>query len=984
MDRSQIDSDAYRMYKTRISLRWLLGALLLCAASIASADEATDQFSIAADHYSHSRWDLAAEEFESFLGRFAEHQRASNASFYLGESLLQLKRYADARVQYLRVATQTPDSTFAHQARFRAAEMLFLNGQHAAAKSELEAFDKDQGSGKLNAYSLAYRGQICVDAGEASEAEVHYREAIRRFPDGPLKSEVRFGLARALELKGDSDEALRFYQFLAENTQSSLLDDAHLRAGILLHKLKRHDEAIEVLANFDDELAESPLVDEAKYWTGMALLKAGKASEAIQAFSRGEDLTAEHPLAAAFKFGQAEAFRANNDSANAIQRYEAVYVNWPTSDWADDSLHAICSLAFASNDDERLVSAAKSFQEQFATSPLAKHVAQLAGRLALRQQRFDEAITAFETHTDGDSSDDQANRYYLGVTYLAAGRADDALATLAKISPAEDAKALRDNVAVANASALMALQRYQEATEPLAAYLASQPEGVDASACRAKLAVCYLETNDRDALREAFRQYREHDSATPTFLQTTVYLAEQSVAKGNDEFGRELYALLTVDTNPEEFIAKGLAGLGQLQLAAGDTEGSAKTFGRLLDKAAMSNEAPRAGLMRARSLENAHQFDASLAAYRLVIADYSDSPESSVALFEAGRLHDRLGQDREAQDLLQQLLTRTPEIEQLDAVLYQLAWVLTDLGKAAESDAMFERLVSEYPASKYWADTTYRLAERAFHQGDLDATNSYVGQLLEADLEPRLLAHTLYLHGQLAAQQGNWDEVAAPMKRLIDAFPQSELFLPARYWVAEAAFRQTQYEESAELFTTLGEDMGDLNATWAPMVSLRRAQCLAHQEQWSEALEIAKQIGERFPDFRQLYEAEYVIGRCLSMQARFSAAREAFTRVVRSTTGGRTETAAMAQWMIGESYFHQKDYHAAVRAYHRVVSLYAYPQWQAASLLQAGKCHEQSGDWREAVKLYTQLLRDYPETSHAADASQRLRVAQRSAGNTNQ
>lgn len=131
-------------------------------------------------------------------------------------------------------------------------------------------------------------------------------------------------------------------------------------------------------------------------------------------------------------------------------------------------------------------------------------------------------------------------------------------------------------------------------------------------------------------------------------------------------------------------------------------------------------------------------------------------------------------------------------------------------------------------------------------------------------------------------------------------------------------------------------------------------------------------------------EFEAFLGRCLSMQARFSEAREAFHRVVRSTTGGRTETAAMAQWMIGESFFHQKEYREAVRAYHRVVSLHGYPQWQAAALLQAGKCHEQSGEWQEAVKLYTQLLRDYSDTTHAADASQRMRVAQRSAGiNTN-
>ena len=42
--------------------------------------------------------------------------------------------------------------------------------------------------------------------------------------------------------------------------------------------------------------------------------------------------------------------------------------------------------------------------------------------------------------------------------------------------------------------------------------------------------------------------------------------------------------------------------------------------------------------------------------------------------------------------------------------------------------------------------------------------------------------------------------------------------------------------------------------------------------------------------------------------------------------------------------------------------LYAYPRWQAAALLQAGKCHEQLDQWTEAAELYARLLRQYPET----------------------
>ncbi|MDA1052849.1 MAG: tetratricopeptide repeat protein [Planctomycetota bacterium] len=976
------------MYRTLDYLRWLVCALLLSAGPNVFADQAADQFSLAADHYSHQRWDFAAEEFEAFLEQFPDHDHVSNAAFYFGESLLQLNRYDDARVQYQRVVSQFPLSSFARQATFRAAETLFLAGKHNEAKGELEAFDADQGNDKFNAYSLAYRGQIAVEAGEPDVAEAIYRDAIQRFPDGPLKTEIRFGLARALELKGDDEEALRFYRFLAEHSQSSWRDDAHLRAGILLYKQQQHAEAIALLAKFDDELAESPLRDEARYWTGMSLLKSGQAADAAKEFARGEMLTSDHPLAAAFEFGQGEAARANDDLPTAIQHYDKVHTTWPTSDWADDALYAICSLAFAEADDDQLNRRVALFQEHHASSPFASQVAQLVGRRALRQQRYDDAVDTFESlcsaTSDGNATLTRANRYYLGVAYLAAKRPADALTTLTDINPTSDESELRDNIAVATASALVALKRHEEAVAPLLAYIASQPNGPDASACRAKLAICYLELNEFDNLERVFYEYRDDDAETRSFLATVSYLADRSVAKGYTEFGRELYALLALEGNPEEYIAKGLAGRGRLQLAQGDADGSAKTFARLLDKAALSNEAPRAGLLRARSLEQTQQFDAALAAYRLVIENYATSPESSVAVFEAARLHDRLGQGREAHDLFQQLLTREPPIEQFDAVVYQLAWVLTDLNKASEADAMFERLVREFPASGYWADATYRLAERAFHRGDTAAASSYVRQLLESDLEPRLLRHTLYLKGQLAAQQEAWKEVVAPMQRLVSEFPESELQLPARYWLAEAAFRQAEYGTAGEQFTGLGNDLDDLDAAWVPMVPLREAQCLAHQEKWSEALNIAEGIGGRFPNFRQLYEADYVIGRCLSMQARFPEAREAFTGVVRSTTGGRTETAAMAQWMIGESFFHQQEYRDAIRAYHRVVSLHAYPPWQAAALLQAGKCHEQTDEWREAVKLYTQLLRDYPNTEYAADASERLRVAQKStATNTN-
>ena len=50
-------------------------------------------------------------------------------------------------------------------------------------------------------------------------------------------------------------------------------------------------------------------------------------------------------------------------------------------------------------------------------------------------------------------------------------------------------------------------------------------------------------------------------------------------------------------------------------------------------------------------------------------------------------------------------------------------------------------------------------------------------------------------------------------------------------------------------------------------------QIFAQQDRWEDAFELAGTIAERFPEFRQQHEVDYLMGRCLSHQARFREAR---------------------------------------------------------------------------------------------------------------
>jgi len=970
------------MYSSRNHLRLLGWLALLLAASHGWAAPADDQYTVAADHYSRSRWQLAVEEFEAFLREFPEETRSRQARFFLGESLVQLQRYSEARQQFLQFLEQAPYHDYRRQAQFRAAEAAFLVGDHETAARELEALEPSERPEVLDAYVLAYRAEIALAAEQVEAAEQIYRQVIQRFPAGPLRSETRFGLARTLELKGEQAEALRFYQFLVENTQGELLDDATLRAGILLYKQGRYEEAAKLLAAFDLDLALSPFRDEARYWQGMAALDSGAPADAVKIFAAAARIAADNPLAPALQFAWAEALVATADQAAATEHYQKVHQEWPNSDWADDALLRLIDRSFEQGQEEAFLAYASRFQDAFPNSPFADHVTRLVGRAALQQRQYSNAVAPFErlvAKQQPASASDQADRYYLSVALLGAERYAEALQALDGIVVADDKSLLHQNVLVARASALVALQRYADALESLHRYLEAHPEGPDAAACRAKLVICHAELKEIEPTRAALEEFQRRDAASEVFLPTVSYLADLFARRGESDLARELYTILSADGRPTEYLAKGLAGLGKLELTAGRADQSALLFEKLRDATDDPQARARAELLRARALESAEQREAALRVYLAIAQQDRLMDEAITATFEAAKLYDQLGQDAAAAELLQRLADEQPTFPQLDAVLYQLAWVLRDMQEGERAAAVFHRLTQEFDDSVYWADAMYRMAEQAFQSGEPELARQRLKLLLERALQPHLRTHALYLQGQLEIAAGHWERVAEPMQRVAAETTDAALRQSAVFWAAEAKFRLDDQEAAEALFQSLTDELSASEATWAAMVPLRRAQILARRGHWAESLAMAEAIAEDFPGFQQQYEADYLRGRCLSSLGRYTEAREAFQRVIRSPEGSQTETAAMAQWMIGESHLHQKQPAEALRAYYRVASLYPYPRWQAAALLQAGKCHELAQQWAEAVKLYAQLLQEHSETEFSDEASRRLTAAQQRA-----
>ena len=100
--------------------------------------------------------------------------------------------------------------------------------------------------------------------------------------------------------------------------------------------------------------------------------------------------------------------------------------------------------------------------------------------------------------------------------------------------------------------------------------------------------------------------------------------------------------------------------------------------------------------------------------------------------------------------------------------------------------------------------------------------------------------------------------------------------------------------------------------------------------------------------------------------------------------GAAAELAAQAQFMRGETYFHEDRLREALREFLRVDILYDAPRWQAAALLEAGKAYERLDQWADAAETYSRLVDKFPKDPDVPTARSRGEAARKRAARASQ
>jgi len=332
------------------------------------------------------------------------------------------------------------------------------------------------------------------------------------------------------------------------------------------------------------------------------------------------------------------------------------------------------------------------------------------------------------------------------------------------------------------------------------------------------------------------------------------------------------------------------------------------------------------------------------------------------------------------------------------------------LGQEAEAARIFKNLMTVSPTSAYADDALFEYAGIQAGSGKLaEAANAY-RELVRRYPESPLAEEALYKRGEMYLEKEMYEEAKGAFYDYRKVFPDGELADGALYWGGEASLK-------------LGENFGAV-LYWEKLIEAYRespfraaalkesAGVYAGRGDYKYALDLLKRLIEEYPAEASAAQAEqraeelkYLLKGLTDREAALSAligreggaktrkGREAMIELARLYIyegGNRTdfafqmlerviekedkESAATAQFLIGEFYYRRGELIKAAGEFLQAAFLYPEgPDLMAASIFRAAEMMSLAGKEREVRELVERLDKNFPDSQWTEEGRKLLK-----------
>ena len=909
----------------------------------------------------------AETTFKTLAEKFPEGKHHADALFYGAECAYMLGEKERAQQLYQKTFQTYPDHKLTPDVLYALGVTQEELGKPAEAGKSYDQFLAKFRSHALAGEVFVRRGGTLVALDQAKEAVGYFAEAaaIEGFAMADLatfRQAEAFAKSRQYVRAGDLYTSIR-----TKFPQSQQATAATLAAGKCYYLADRFDQALVVLSDLLASTGDAAA--EAAHWTSRSLLRLGRPAEALQVAERGEQAAKESSLVPALLMDQADAiYEIPDRRAEAVARYAEFAAAHPKNESAPQALYmaAFAALELGKNDEAgKHASAFLAAYDKTEPTPDVLHVAAEAelqlGKPAEAEKLYQRLLSEYPNHPDS-----QLCKVRCALAMQLQKKNTDAIALVTPVL-----KDIRDPALLAEANHTIG-RNLLEAGQPdkavpyLKTALSGQTPWRRADESWLALAESYRKQNQLDQAVEAITRL-VHDFPNSLLLDKAHYwLGEYQSARNDFAAAEKAYSELVQRWPSSPLAPHALHELGCAQLARKNPGAAEKTLTAFLEKYPQHELALRVRYARGLARQQLKQFAPAIEDLQIVLGGNPPANLQADATYVLALCQLGLSQNTEAATTLSKLLKDSPEYAGAENARYQLAWALLLSDRRKDAVAEFAKLAKESPKSTLAAEAQHHIGEFFYDQKDYDKAAVAYYDAMEAAGKTTLgekAAHKLawsYYHKK------DYPGALQTFNYQAKTFINGPLKADALFMIAECLFEEKKYTEALEAYA----EVTDLtNRDFQALMFLHAGEAAAQLKQWEQSLNWLSKGSQQLPDSKYLPQILCEQGWALQNLQRPDEALRLYDQVIAKTG---TETAAKAQFMIGEIQFAAKQHAEAIKSYFKVIYGYSVPRWQSEACYEAARCFEVLGKPTQAVKMYEELVTKFPDAETAPAAKERL------------
>lgn len=552
------------------------------------------------------------------------------------------------------------------------------------------------------------------------------------------------------------------------------------------------------------------------------------------------------------------------------------------------------------------------------------------------------------------------------------------------------------------AQSALALDR-QDAAVRLFGVLESQyPSHPRAREARLSLGRYFLERGETQRGRAQLERIVADDGPTPQAARALYLLGQDAQDRGALPDALTYYRRV-VEGYPDAAVAPAaLYATGAAQVRLERYRDAATTFETLGRRFPDSPYARNVGTALAEVYYELGRYEQAVAELSRRRSQLS-GPSKVRALFFLAESHNQLGQREDAIVTYREILDRHPTSDYVRPARYGLGWVYfrddafrpaaeafaavragasdtlamkatyydavsrDRLGDSSQALSLYRSLVQTHPQSRFADDAQYEIGMLLYEREDYAAAAAAFRQVIRDHPRSDRIGDAYYWLGNAQLADRSLDAALEAYTRAIerDAAPDS-LRQEVQFQKAWALYENGRYAEAAPAFTTLATASGGHRARdalfWA-----------ADSHYQSGNLDRARQLLLRYanqhPTGRHAAAAQYALGWTYFKQRQYGPAARAFERFLQDHRGADTGIPYRqdARLRLADCYYALKRYDDAVEMYRRVEG-----DGADYALFQTGQALSFAGRPDASVRTLRRLVERYPDSRWREEALYRI------------